>query len=93
MDLAPIFGLIKGYITDLGKTTTCMASESIFMLMEYGSMENMSMIKRKDMESTFGQTDANMKAGGTKENNMELEFTLIRKIISKSMVCGKTVNV
>jgi hypothetical protein len=34
-----------------------------------------------------------MKAGGTKENNMELEFTLIRKIISKSMVCGKTVNV
>lgn len=48
----------------------CKVMAFIFTLMELGMMDSILMIKKKDMGYTIGLMDENMKAGGTKVNNM-----------------------
>jgi hypothetical protein len=65
----------------------------IFTLMELGMMDSILMTKRKDMGYTIGLMDENMKAGGTKGNNMVLVRILIVLRVPLSMVYGSLVNV
>jgi hypothetical protein len=56
-------------------------------------MDSILMTKKKDMGYTIGLMDENMKAGGTKGNNMVLVRILIVQRVLLNMVYGSLGNV
>ena len=52
-------------------------------------MDNLSMIRNKDLESTSGPMGASMRDGGTEESSMELEPTLIVRREQSNMASGR----
>ena len=55
-----------------------MVTEFIFIKMVLDLMDNIKMIKKKDLVITIGMTPVSILAGGPKENNMALAHLLMR---------------
>lgn len=72
---------------DHGKTTKCMAEESLSGLMVVNIRASMSMIKKKDMENSVGLMEDVIADSGKMENKMEKVLTEIKREL-KRMVFG-----
>ena len=90
MDLVNIIGKTGVNITGPGLRTNSMEWEFILTKMESVTKVSSFTIKKKAMDYIFGQMDARMMVGGTKESNMVLEYFKTLRKIKRSGVCGKT---
>ena len=92
MGLASTYGKTIGCTMAIGQSTIWMGLVTTHTRMVFSIMVNMSWIRNKAMENTFGQMVDLMQAIGGKENNTGLGFTLIRERTHASMAYGRMEN-
>lgn len=75
MVLALIFGKMVASTLANGQTMICMVMVFTYTRMESDMTVNTKTIKKKATDFTIGLTVGSTKAGGTRANNMDWEFT------------------
>ena len=88
-----ISGKMAASVMASGLIMICLATESIFMLMELDMMVNIFLIKKKASAFTSGLMEECMKDGGTKENSTDLVHTMIPQKTQSEKDSGKTESV
>ena len=63
---------------DNGKTVIWMVQESLYIQTELYTKDNLKTIKKQVMVYINGQMEENIKAIGTKENSMVLEYYMMK---------------
>ena len=63
---------------DNGKTVIWMVQEFLYIQTELYTKDNLKMIKKQVMVYINGQMEENIKAIGTKENSMVLEYYMMK---------------
>ena len=91
--MARISGLTIACTTALGVKIRCMVKGSISTMMESDTMANTKTIRRKASAFTTGLMVVSMMGGGTKADNMVLDFTLILRRVQSNMVFGSMASV
>ena len=73
------YGWMDDNMKDIGKITKCMEEVSSSGLMVDAMMENMLLIRRKDVDNSVGQMEDVTREVGKMVNKMEKECTQIKK--------------
>lgn len=92
MAWALIYGMTEESIMVNGLITICTDTVFIFTLMELDMMDNLQMIKSKDLVNTIGMMVESTMGTGLKENNMGLAHTQILIKVQLNMDFGNLVN-